>query len=517
MKSMKRLFIAALLMISVLALSATPIHATGIGEQIQRFDSQITISQDNTAKIKETIVYDFSNNLHHGIYRDIPVDYHDNNDKYYLNFKLIGAWDDINIPLQTKVSTENGNKRIRIGDPDTTITGVHTYQISYELSPLITNKNGTAFLNLDVVGEGWEVPINNISAKITLEGAVQLSNVIWYGATNLSATPTELIVSGVDAYQGITINADLPSGYIKDYLQPNKQRIEDVIASIWNVVITIVIIALMSGVLAIGLTRIIRTRMRRKRQIVVAQYEPPTHLSPAHIGLLEDDVAEGREITATVIEWAVKGYIKIAYIPKKGIFGSKDYQLILLKNPDDLPAHEIPLFEAFFDGEKSVKLSQLNKVAVSAQVIGFKQALKSQLSELGYYDKDGPILMRGTLTEAGAKQWALVDGFKLYLSVVEKDRLKFSDAPEKTPERFSKLLPYAIALGVEKQWAKQFEGIDLTQSTTWYNGNLAAFSAVALASDLGSSFAATVSSNSTVSSSGGSSGGGFGGGGGGSW
>lgn len=125
--------------------------------------------------------------------------------------------------------------------------------------------------------------------------------------------------------------------------------------------------------------------------------------------------------------------------------------------------------------------------------------------------------MRGTLTEEGAKQWALVDGFKLYLSVVEKDRLKFSDAPDKTPERFNALLPYAIALGVEKEWAKQFEGIDLTESTTWYSGNLAAFSAVALASDLGSSFATTVSSNSSVSSSGGSSGGGFGGGGGGSW
>jgi len=78
-------------------------------------------------------------------------------------------------------------------------------------------------------------------------------------------------------------------------------------------------------------------------------------------------------------------------------------------------------------------------------------------------------------------------------------------------------LPYAIALGVEKQWSKQFAGIDLTSSTNWYNGNVATFSAVALASDLGGIFASTISSNSSVSSSGGSSGGGFGGGGGGSW
>ncbi len=88
-------------------------------------------------------------------------------------------------------------------------------------------------------------------------------------------------------------------------------------------------------------------------------------------------------------------------------------------------------------------------------------------------------MQKGNLTDEGAKQWALVDGFKLFLNVVEKDRLKFTDAPEKTPERFSKLLPFAVALGVEKQWAKQFEGIDVTQSTnSWYNGgNMAAFSA----------------------------------------
>jgi uncharacterized membrane protein len=268
---------------------------------------------------------------------------------------------------------------------------------------------------------------------------------------------------------------------------------------------------------AIVAARAIRTHLRRKHQTVIAEYEPPDNLSPAHIGLLEDDRAENREITATVIDWAVRGYIKIAYIEKKGLFGSKDYELIKLKPTDGLSTDEISLFNAFFSKGDQIKLSNLDKAAVATQASLFKSALKHSLTNRGYYQKDGQIFMRGTLTEEGAKEWAHVDGFRLYLSVVEKDRLKFSDAPERTPERFSKLLPYAIALGVEKQWAKQFEGIDLTESTGWYSGNLAAFSAVALASDLGSSFASTVSSNTSVSSGGGSSGGGFGGGGGGSW
>lgn len=513
---MKKLLMALGVLVVLFVINVTPSGALG-GESIQRFDSQILVTRDNTVKITETIVYDFSTTYHHGIYRDVPIDYVDGKDKYYVNFSLVGVWDEFDNSLKTELSTENGNKRIRIGDPDKTITGIHTYKISYELFPLIIEHSGKPFLNLDVVGEGWEVPIYNISAKVTLEDGATLSNIEWFGATNLSSNNTELVVPIISSYQGITINAELPAGYVASYLQPNKPRTEDIIASIINIAITILVVLSIVGVIVIIVARAARSRARRKKQIVVAQYEPPKDLSPAHIGLLQDDIAEGREITATVIDWAVRGYIKITYIPKKGFFGSKDYQLNALKDHSDLPPTEAALFESFFGGLDEIKLSGLNKTAVSAQATQFKVSLKSQLTDKGYYDKAGNIFMRGTITEEGAKQWALVDGFKLYLSVVEKDRLKFSDAPDKTPERFNALLPYAIALGVEKQWAKQFEGIDLTQTTTWYNGNLAAFSAVALTSDLSSSFASTVSSNSTVSSSGGSSGGGFGGGGGGSW
>jgi hypothetical protein len=52
-----------------------------------------------------------------------------------------------------------------------------------------------------------------------------------------------------------------------------------------------------------------------------------------------------------------------------------------------------------------------------------------------------------------------IEGLKLYLNVAEKDRIDFHNAPEKSPEVFEKFLPYAMVLGVEQAWAKQFEGI----------------------------------------------------------
>lgn len=94
--------------------------------------------------------------------------------------------------------------------------------------------------------------------------------------------------------------------------------------------------------------------------------------------------------------------------------------------------------------------------------------------------------------------------------------------------RFEKLLPYAVAFGVEKIWAKRFADIDMKQPE-WYEGYSGySYSSTNFVRSLDSSFdrvnkaATPVSSTSSSSGfssgfSGGSSGGGGGGGGGGSW
>jgi uncharacterized membrane protein len=128
-----------------------------------------------------------------------------------------------------------------------------------------------------------------------------------------------------------------------------------------------------------------------------------------------------------------------------------------------------------------------------------------------------PLLDRRTI--AGAQAKADILGLKKYLTVAEKDRLNFHNAPEKNPQEFEKLLPYAIVLGVEKKWAKQFESLSMPPRD-WYSG-ASALSAVSLTQDLGSSFAGAfgtaTGTGGGASGGGGSAGGGGGGGGGGSW
>lgn len=122
-------------------------------------------------------------------------------------------------------------------------------------------------------------------------------------------------------------------------------------------------------------------------------------------------------------------------------------------------------------------------------------------------------------TKKGYDSLVYLNGFRDFLSVTEKERYKFHNAPAKNPEQFMEYLPYAIAFGVEKEWAEVFQDIQIP-TPDWYQSSsgVGSIDTAAFTSSLGS-FASSfsTSSGSSGSGGGGSSGGGSGGGGGGSW
>jgi uncharacterized membrane protein len=70
-------------------------------------------------------------------------------------------------------------------------------------------------------------------------------------------------------------------------------------------------------------------------------------------------------------------------------------------------------------------------------------------------------------TQAGARALEGILGFEDFLNHVEADRF---NRTIKTPQMFEKFLPFAMALGVEKNWSKAFQGI-YTQPPEWYQGS----------------------------------------------
>lgn len=525
-----------------------PAASLAASERVASFDSNIHVSKQNVLDITETIVYDFGDAAQHGIYRDVPIDYRDSEGKYYyINFKLLGITQDGSSAKVDK-SESSGNQRLKIGDPDRTITGQHTYVIHYQLTPVVNQKDGKDHLALDITGNGWDVPIDKASAKIEFDGSPSISGATCFfgsaGSTDtsgcqISGNPTAgkslesdsgglippitlATIRPLAANEGITFEAFLPSGYVDHYLVAGQKRPVNW-ADFWPLLVGGPITLL---VLYIFVIRQWRERRRKKSQTIIAEYDPPDKLTPGDIGYLHDDTANTVEVTATLIDLAVRGYIKIIQTQPKSFMRKAKYDIERVASYANALQYEQNLLNALFGTASRVSIDSLNKTEMAKAVESMRSTIKSRLTGAGYYGQFSAqkglmakMVESGNISDTGAKEWAKVEGFKLYLSVVEKDRLKFTDAPEKTPERFSKLLPYAVALGVEKEWAKQFEGIDVAPTTGWYEGSPGMhFTAFALADSLSSGFAASVSNNFVApSGGGGSSGGGFGGGGGGSW
>lgn len=382
------------------------------------------------------------------------------------------------------------------------------------------------------------------------------------------------------AGEGLTIAVSIPKGFVAEPTLVTK--VIDIAKDNWIIVLPFVVFFYMF--------RLWQEKGRDVpgRGVVVAQFDAPDKLSPMGVGTIVDTRADNRDFSANLISLAVKGYLKIVKVQSGKIFKKDDYALVSLDSSEELRESEKTIKEKLFQSKylntDSDKLTELESDLTEGSQVVFlsdlkqkfytdlskiKQDIKKELTAAGYFDKQADkrsikfiligvlVFMLGFLfiamnkaifaisviasgviifvfailmprrTEKGSLAKEHVDGLKKYLEVAEKDRLDFHNAPEKNPKTFEKLLPYAIALGVEKKWAKQFEGIYDEVQPSWYSSyDGRAFSAIALADSV-SSFATTAnaassSAPSSASSggsgfSGGGVGGGFGGGGGGSW
>jgi uncharacterized membrane protein YgcG len=145
--------------------------------------------------------------------------------------------------------------------------------------------------------------------------------------------------------------------------------------------------------------------------------------------------------------------------------------------------------------------------------------------------------LMGAPTPLGRKMMDGIAGLRQYLTLAERDRMNMQGAPQMSPQHFETLLPYAVALGVEKPWSSAFEtwlataagAAAAAYAPIWYSGDFRPGNIGGTIGDFSSSMASTIASTipapaSSSSSAfggggggGGSSGGGGGGGGGGGW
>ena len=135
-------------------------------EQIQSFDTNVVIYKNGTIDVKERILYDFGSTERHGIYREIPfTTKNKEGKKFKLEFSNFSVTDGKGKNYRFEKSYENENLRLKIGDPNSTVTGVHVYKISYSVSGALTYFSDHDELYWNSTGNEWQVPIKYASGK----------------------------------------------------------------------------------------------------------------------------------------------------------------------------------------------------------------------------------------------------------------------------------------------------------------------------------------------------------------
>ena len=550
--------------ITVLALMAVAIFLPNFvkAEEIKFFDVVISIQEDSSVQVSETIEYDFGSLQKHGIFRNIPYQQGSVFKNLPLYISDIRVTDENNEPLIFHTSKTDKDIVIKIGDSKKLITGRHTYTINYTVQNAVNFLETKDQFYWNATGNEWQVPIGAATVSVWLPGRMDIEKTSLFcyegslGSLELCqearlANPVYIRQFKIPSESGITLRLDMPKGVIK---QP----------SLFRVILNLVyanpsfLLPVILFLFLLIVWRIFGKDFKSARTIIT-QFDVPDNLTPAEVGAIFDQKVSNRDISAEIISLAIRGYIKINQVEKKGLLYPKDdYELVLLKSV--YPAenqHDAVILSALFNKipGKTVLLSSLKKNRlVYAYIKKSKKILYKDLADKGYFRFNpdilrqgyittgviiiylaikfafnlellGPLVISGgiiitfafimpALTKKGALTRDYILGLKKYLEVAEKDRLAFHNAPEKNPEQFEKLLPFAMALGVEKKWAQQFEHI-YTAYPNWYSGHYSSnFSATAFAASLGGF-------NSSFESSGvgggGGAGGGRGGGGGGSW
>lgn len=341
---------------------------------ITAFDIDMTVNEDNSYLITETIDIEFTEQRH-GIIRNIPL-------KTYRGKTALIS--DVNVQGH-KFSTgrASGDFNIKIGDPNRYANSSEKYIISYLYTIGDDGLKDMDELYWNLIGLEWDCTIDNVTFKIDMpkyfqnerlnftygkKGSTQNEKVSW------SVFETSIegeLMTQLGPHEGLTVALPLPEGY---FSQAKKVGLEGMASFGW--LLSIIPIAAGAALwMATG---------RKKQSFPTVEFYPPQGITSADAGFLIDGRVDPFDITSLIVYWAHKGHLSITEHATKKIFGTKkSFVFTKLKDlSDDAREYEHEMFQNMFDlGDGSqVTIDQLtNRFYITADNI--RREVKSSFED----------------------------------------------------------------------------------------------------------------------------------------
>lgn len=384
------------------------------GEAISSYQIDYDIRADGVVHVTEAFRYRFSGSDRHGVERLIdtrgPAD---GSHQRLYTISEVTATSDTGAPSDVDVTSGGDQARIRIGDPERTVSGEQQYTLRYNLEGVLNSVDGRGELYWDAAGPDWTVPINDLTVTVTAPGAGISEQRCLFGTPGSTNSCDSGMVSGnaarftqarLDPGEVLTVVAafSLDDVTVRGPEQIQRPSAIDAFA------LTPVTGGISAALLVVGLLPFgLALRGRRDRRYagvtpgllppagvqaaierapaddldqVPVKFAPPQGISPGEAGVLLRRRTSTADTTATLIDLAVRGYLHID--------GSQGDWILTARRPadDQLRPHELVLLRTIFRTTQTVRLSAGERFMASA-VRQVNLALARSAIERGWYRK----------------------------------------------------------------------------------------------------------------------------------
>ncbi|MFZ9027369.1 MAG: DUF2207 domain-containing protein [Crocinitomicaceae bacterium] len=547
-------------------------------EHILTYHSDLKVQKSTEVVVTETIkVYAAGYDIKRGIYRELPLSYIYEGGNYHVGFELLEVLKD-GKPEAYHTKWRSNGIAIYIGSEEVFLPeGYYTYTIKYRVDNVLGYFDDRDEFYWNINGAGWDFIIDSVSATVHLpEGAELVAYTAYTGGYGESGSDYIVHEDGTSVFfkttkplysrENLTVSVGWSKGAVSYPTGFDK--------FIHFLKTYAILFAVLVGVVIGFVFNFIswhRYGRDPKPGVIIPRYYAPEGFSPAECAYLDKEGRSTNEMFgAQLVGLAVKGVVEIEQKEQKGIFGDTNY--IITRLPLDKakkPLNDIE--EAFYDrifGSKDlmvIKDGKYNARVASAYKLLDARLDKKQdkvyylrnnhlkakqflpllltvgLGTLAYWFYGGlipMIIVGGVLhlvlniifnrlyeqpTNLGRQKMDEIDGFKMYMKYADVNRIKALNPPDLSFDHFEENLPFAIALGLAKEWQRKFDPVMIKEqmpSRMGYFHGVSAAHFATFSSNLStaiSSAATPPGSGGSSSSGGGFSGGGGGGGGGGGW
>jgi uncharacterized membrane protein YgcG len=354
---MRRTLVFLLSLAAALA-APTALHARDI--TIRDYQSDVVVNRDGTTDVTETLRVYFEGSWN-GIFRDLSLQHMTGQGRRArLDVDVLGVTDGEGRGLVfAREKPGSGVLRMRISVPgafDAERTVVIRYRVKNAVRFFFARDSGGVHDELywNVTGNGWGFPIEHVRARFTVpDGALPTRQHAYTGYEGSTGSDATVTVRGqtvtaettrpLSAREGLTLAVAWPAGVLA---RPSEAELRTrLLLTFWPLLLPF-------GAFFLMLRRWWRHGRDPRPQAIVVQYGPPDGATPAEIGTLVDNSADLKDITSTLVDLAVRGFVGIEEVEDKHLFGlvsNKDWVFHRrTESTEGLLAHESAFLNALF-------------------------------------------------------------------------------------------------------------------------------------------------------------------------